>query len=169
MAEQLQTSLRSPCAMPSIAWSGVKLATTLEQWKRVLWSDESRFTIWHSDRLIWVWRNPGECYLPQCIAATVKFGGIIVCSCSCFGLAHFQWRVMLQHSRWFCASNFVAKVWGRPFPVSAWQCPVHKVRSIEKWLSRSVWKKLAGLHRALTSTLHNSIPNCYSFCCWYLD
>jgi hypothetical protein len=26
-------------------------------------------------------------------------------------------------SIWFCASNFVAIVWVRPFPVSAWQCP----------------------------------------------
>jgi hypothetical protein len=32
--------------MPSFGWSGVKLASIgLEQWKRVLWSDESRFTI----------------------------------------------------------------------------------------------------------------------------
>ena len=28
---------------------------TLEQWKRVLSSGESRFTIWQSDRRIWVW------------------------------------------------------------------------------------------------------------------
>ena len=33
-----------------------------------------------------------------------------------------------RHSRRFCASNFVAKVWGRPFPA-----PVHKARSIQKW------------------------------------
>ena len=33
------------------------------QWKRVLWSDESRFTIWQSDGRIWTWQLPGECYL----------------------------------------------------------------------------------------------------------
>ena len=36
---------------------------TLEQWKHVLWSDDSRFTIWQSDRQIWVWQIPGDFYL----------------------------------------------------------------------------------------------------------
>ena len=38
MTEQPHTSLRKPCAMPSIGWSGIKLvAIGLEQWKQVLW------------------------------------------------------------------------------------------------------------------------------------
>jgi hypothetical protein len=51
MAKQPHTSLRSTFAMASIGWSGVKLAAIglLEQWKCILWSDESRFTIWQSD------------------------------------------------------------------------------------------------------------------------
>jgi hypothetical protein len=51
---------------------------TLVQWKQVLWSDESHFTIWQSKRTNLVLAMPGECYLPKCIVTTVTFGGEIM-------------------------------------------------------------------------------------------
>jgi hypothetical protein len=61
MAEQPHRSLRSPCSMPSVGWSGAKLAAIgLEQGNHVLWSDESHFTIWQSDGGIWVWQVLGK-------------------------------------------------------------------------------------------------------------
>ena len=38
MAEKLHTSLRSPCAMPNVGWSGVKLAAIR------LWSSGNMFS-----------------------------------------------------------------------------------------------------------------------------
>ena len=54
-----------------LEWCKTHQHCPLEQWKHVQWSDELHFTIWQSDRRIWLWRMPGEDH----IVPTVKFGG----------------------------------------------------------------------------------------------
>ena len=39
---------------------------TVEQWKKVMWSDESRFTLFQNDGCIRVWREPHEAMDPSC-------------------------------------------------------------------------------------------------------
>jgi hypothetical protein len=30
---------------------------TVDNWKRAIWGDESRYTLWRSDGRVWAWRN----------------------------------------------------------------------------------------------------------------
>ena len=41
-----------------LEWCKARRHWTLQQWKRILWSDESHFTIWQSDGQIWFGLGP---------------------------------------------------------------------------------------------------------------
>jgi transposase len=48
---------------------------TLEDWSRVVWSDETKINRMGSDGRAWVWKKPGSALKDQHISGTVKFGG----------------------------------------------------------------------------------------------
>lgn len=58
--------------------------TWVDEWKTVIWSDESRFTLYQNDAHIKVWRQPKEKYAVDCLVPTYKHGGGGIMVWGCF-------------------------------------------------------------------------------------
>ena len=107
---------------------------TLEQWRRVLWSDASRFSIWQSDGRVWFSGLPGERYLSDCIVLSVKYdgGGIMMWGCFSGTVKASAYQEILD--------NFMLptlwKQFGDAHFLFQHDCaPVHKARSMNTWMS----------------------------------
>src|SRR5260370_17348777 len=48
---------------------------TLDDWKRVVWSDETKINRLGSDGRKWVWKKSGEGLSDRLVEGTLKFGG----------------------------------------------------------------------------------------------
>ena len=48
---------------------------TTEQWRNVIWSDESSFTMFLTNGRVHVWCQPKELHNPECLVLTVKGSG----------------------------------------------------------------------------------------------
>lgn len=67
-----------------LQWAQQHRNWTLEQWKNVLWTDESKFELFGTRRRIYVRRSSTEKMAPQCIMPTVKHGGGFIMVWGCF-------------------------------------------------------------------------------------
>ena len=58
-----------------LQWAERHQEYTLEDWKRVVWSDETKINCLGSDGRKWVWKEAGEGLTDRQVEGTVKFGG----------------------------------------------------------------------------------------------
>ena len=47
----------------------------LDFWNKLVWSDDSKFNLFGSDRKVMVWRSDKEEFGSECIIPTIKYGG----------------------------------------------------------------------------------------------
>ena len=67
----------------------------MEDWKRVVWSDETKINCIGSDGRKWVWKKPGEGLSDRLVQGTQKFdgGSLMVWSCMLWEGPGFAGRI----------------------------------------------------------------------------
>jgi hypothetical protein len=67
-------------------WYDVHGSWTADDWKHVMRSGESSFTLFPAPGRVYVWRTPKEAYNPDCLVPTVKHGGrsVMICAAMCW-------------------------------------------------------------------------------------
>ncbi len=61
------------CRQRCLTWAKEKKNCNLAQWSKVLFSDESKFSISFGNKGPRVWRKGGEAHSPSCLKSSVKF------------------------------------------------------------------------------------------------
>ncbi len=95
--KQMGSSSRRPHRVPLLSaknrkrrlpFSQAHQNWTIEDWKNVAWSDESRFLLWHSDGRVRIWHIEHESMDSSCLVSTVHAGGGVMVWCI------FSWHTL---------------------------------------------------------------------------
>ncbi len=117
---------------------------TIEDWKNVAWSDESRFLLWHSDGRVRILREEHESMDPSCLVSTVQAdgGGVMV-----WGI--FSWHTLgpllpIEHHLNTTAYLSIVADYVHPFMTTVYpssdgyfqqdNAPCHKAQIISDWV-----------------------------------
>ena len=79
-----ETTTKKDTNKKRLAWAKKHKQWKLEWYKSVLWSDESKFKIFGSNRRVFVIHRVGEHMISACVVPTVKHGGGGVMAWGCF-------------------------------------------------------------------------------------
>lgn len=116
---------------------------TEEDFKKVLWSDESKFEIFGSKRKIYVRRSAEEKMLPECVVPTVKHGGGSIMVWGCFSgygtgdLVRIEGTMKKEHYKRILQQNAVPsglKLIGNGFIFQQDNDPKHSSKLCRRYL-----------------------------------
>ncbi len=113
---------------------------TIEDWKSVAWSDESRFLLRHSDGRVRIWCKEHESMDPSCLVSTVQVGGGGVMVWGIFFWHTFgslvpieQHHSLPEYCCWPCPSLYDYSVPSSDGYFQQHNAPCHKAQIISDW------------------------------------
>lgn len=117
-------------------------------WNKVIWSDESKFELFSSNRREKVWRKPNTALDPKHLTATVKHGGGSVMVWGCMAASgvgklifidgkmdQFLYKRILQENLLSSARQLNMEA---DFVFQQDNDPKHTAKSVKKWLSENI-------------------------------
>ncbi len=116
---------------------------TVEDWKNVAWSDESRFLLQYSDGRVRIWRKEHESMDPCCLVSTVQAAGGGVMVWGIFSLHTLGPLVPIEHCLNATAYLSIVADHVHPFMTTVYpssdgsfqkdNAPCHKAQIISDW------------------------------------
>ncbi|GBL98023.1 Transposable element Tc1 transposase [Araneus ventricosus] len=126
-----------------LEWSREHRDWTTDEWKRVAWTDESRFLIHNVDGRVRLRRLPGEQLLPSCTAGHTQAGGGGIMLWGTFSWAALGSIVVVEQT--MKAANYLNIIADQLHPYMAFvfptgngifqqdNAPCHKARIVLEW------------------------------------
>lgn len=133
-------------------WCLEKKDWSVRKWKNIIWSDESRFTIFKNDGPGRVWRTPGTRFNIENLRPTVKHGGGGVMMWGCFSgkgigpLVKIDGKMNRHDYIKVLETNLLPLIdhdfngWGYSFQDD--NAPVHTAKDVQEWLKTNKIKLL---------------------------
>ena len=139
---------RKPLLLPRhkaarLQWAKEHKDWTVEKWNSVVWSDESKFNVFHSDGRTYVRRRKSEEFDERCVVGTVKHGGggVMVWGCICGSETGMMLRVESTMDKFrylrVLEDGMVPSAWamrGLDYIFMHDNAPCHRAHVVRDWL-----------------------------------